>query len=143
MAILQMVKTLTPDIEAGTLQNIIVFDEANQLTEVSTTHNSDDDEYISREQLEKIFNTLPREFRSKGLSIIFADQTPHRLFSCVTSLPNLKILFRLSHLDNNHFTNNPKLQEYLTLQKKRHAVILNGNNEEIFVIKTENYFYEG
>jgi len=140
-AIFQMVKTLTPDIEAGNLQNIIVVDEAHQITERPITTNADDDDFISREQLEKIFNTLLREFRSKGLSLILVDQTPHRLFSCVTALPSLKILFRLSHLDNQIFTHNREIQEYLTLQKNRHAIVLNGNNEEIFVIKTIDYFY--
>ena len=141
MAILQMVKTLTPDVEATNLQNIIAIDEAHQITEKSITTNPDDDDFISREQLEKIFNTLLREYRSKGLSIVFADQTPHRLFSCVTTLPSLKILFRLSHLDNSMFTNNREIQEYLALQKNRHTVIMNGNNEEFFVIKTVDYFY--
>lgn len=140
-AIFQMVKTLTPDIEAGNLQNIIIIDEAHQITEKPITTNPDDDDFISREQLEKIFSSLLREFRSKGLSLIIADQTPHRLFSCVTALPNLKILFRLSHLDNEMFTHNHEIQEYLTLQKNRHAIIMNGNNEEIFIIKTIDYFY--
>ncbi|MFW9970119.1 MAG: hypothetical protein ACFFDF_07960 [Candidatus Odinarchaeota archaeon] len=140
-AIFQLVKTLTPDIEAGKLQNIIVIDEAHQISEKPITTNPDDDDFISREQLEKIFSSLLREFRSKGLSLILADQLPHRLFSCITALPSLKILFRLSHLDNIIFTHNQKIQEYLTLQKNRYALILNGNNEEMFVIKTIDHFY--
>ncbi|MFX1599710.1 MAG: hypothetical protein ACFFB6_03865, partial [Promethearchaeota archaeon] len=140
-AIFQMVKTLTPDIEAGNLQNIIIIDEAHQITEKPITTNPDDDDFIAREQLEKVFNSLLREFRSKGLSFILADQLPHRLFSCVTALPSLRILFRLSHLDNVIFTHNQRIQEYLTLQKNRHAIVLNGNNEEFFVIKTMDHFY--
>ena len=140
-AIFQMIKTLTPDVEAGRLQNIIVIDEAHQITEKPITSNPDNDDFISREQLEKIFTNLLREFRSKGLSFILVDPTPHRLFSCVTTIPSLKILFRLSQIDNRLFTGNLKVQDYLTLLKNRHAVILNGNNEEMYVIKTPDYFY--
>ena len=140
-AIFQMIRTLMPDIEVGMLQNLIVIDEAHQIAEKPITTNPDDDDFISREELEKILTTLIREFRSKGLSLIFADQTPHRLFSCVGSLPSLKFLFRLSDLDNNIFTNNLETQEFLTLLQNRHSLVINGNNEEIFVIKTLDYNY--
>ncbi|MHA2398535.1 MAG: hypothetical protein ACXADU_06565 [Promethearchaeota archaeon] len=138
-AIFQMVRTLLPDREAGKLQSIIVIDEAHQIGEKPITTNPDDDDFISREELEKILTTLIREFRSKGLSLVFADNTPHRLFSCIVSLPSLKFLFRLSHIDSQLFTNNLDTQEYLSILKKRHALVLNGNNEETFVIKTLDY----
>ena len=138
-AIFQMVKSLIPDMDVESLQNIIVMDEVHQLTEKSTIIDSNDDDFISRAQMELILNTLIREFRSKGLSFILIDHTPHRQFSCVTAFSSLKILFRLGHLDNELFTNNRSIQEYLTLQKNRHALILNGNNEEILVIRTTDY----
>jgi len=50
---------------------------------------------IAKEQLEKVFNSLIREFRSKGLEFIIADQTPSDLFYSTIKIPNLKILFRL------------------------------------------------
>ncbi|MHA2266649.1 MAG: hypothetical protein ACXAB8_02530, partial [Promethearchaeota archaeon] len=139
-AIFQMVRTLIPDVEAGKLQNIIVIEEAWHILELPITTNPDEDDFIAREQLELIFNTLIREFRSKGLSFFIADNLPNRLFKCVISLPSLKILFRLSNLDSNLFTNNLKTQEYLMLQRPRHALILDGNNEEIYVIKTPSCF---
>ncbi|MFX1525290.1 MAG: hypothetical protein ACFFCC_17415 [Promethearchaeota archaeon] len=142
-AIFQMVKTLIPDVEAGKLQNIVVIEEAFNILEKPITSNPDEDDYISREQLELIFNNLIREFRSKGLSFFISDNVPHRLFNCALTLPNLKILFSLSNLDSTLFTNNLKTQEYLMLQKPRHALVLNGNNEEIFVIKTPDYSYSG
>ncbi len=140
-AIFQMVKTLIPDVEAGKLQNIIVIEEAYQILELPITTNPNADDFISREQLELIFNNLIREFRSKGLSFFISDNTPHRLFSCALSLPNLKILFSLSHLDSKLFTNNLKTQEYLILQNPRYALIINGSNQEIFVVKTPEYKY--
>jgi hypothetical protein len=140
-AILQMVRTLTPDREAGKLESIIVIDEAHQILEESISRNPNSDEFISKEQLKLIFNHLMREFRSKGLSFILVDNVPNRLFSCATTLPSLKILFILDHLDMDVFTKNPYIQEYLILQSPRHALVMNGNNEEIFVIRTLDYQY--
>jgi len=139
--IFQMVRTLIPDVEAGKLQNIIVIEEAFHILELPITTNPDEDDFIAREQLELIFNNLIREFRSKGLLFFIADNIPNKLFSCVLSLPNLKILFSLNNLDSKLFTNNLKTQEYLMLQKPRYALILDGNNEEIYVIKTPHYTY--
>ncbi|KKN63929.1 hypothetical protein LCGC14_0497020 [marine sediment metagenome] len=138
-AIFQMVKTLTPDVEAGKLQNIIVVDEAYNILEEIVTKNYWQDDAISRDQLELIFNNLIKEFRSKGLSFFIADNTAHRLFSCAVSLPRLKILFGLGHKDSSLFTNNLKTQEYLLVQKKYHALIW--DNEEIYVIRSPNYTY--
>ena len=138
-AIFQMVKTLTPDVEAGKLQNIIVVDEASNILEEIVTKNYWQDDAISRDQLELIFNNLIKEFRSKGLSFFIADNTANRLFSCAVSLPRLKILFGLGHKDSSLFTNNLKTQEYLLVQKKHHALIW--DNEEIYVIRSPNYTY--
>ncbi|MFW9822149.1 MAG: hypothetical protein ACFFE4_04400 [Candidatus Thorarchaeota archaeon] len=140
-AIFQMVKVLTPDIEAGRLQNIIVIDEAYRILGKPDATNPKTDEFISKEQLEIIFSNLIREFRSKGLSFFLVDNHPQNLFSSATALPNLKILFGLDHLDLNIFTRNPKIQDYLVLQQNRNALIMNGNNEEFFVVKTPNYNY--
>lgn len=140
-AIFQMVRTLTPDREAEKLQNVIVIDEAHQILEEPVSNDPNSDEFISKEQLKLIFNHLMREFRSKGLSFILADNVPHSLFSCTTTLPSLKILFILDHLDMNVFTKNPQIQDYLLLQAPRNALIMNGNNEEIYVIRTPDYQY--
>ncbi|MFX1499936.1 MAG: hypothetical protein ACFFDH_03110 [Promethearchaeota archaeon] len=138
-AIFQMIRALTPDIELGRLQNIILIDEAHQILEKPISNNYDDDDYISREQLEKIFNELLREFRSKGLSFILADQTPSRLFECVTLLPSLKIVFRVGYPCNTRMIGNPKEQEFLMLQKNRQALILNGITGEKYVIETLDF----
>ncbi|MFX1530213.1 MAG: hypothetical protein ACFFBC_03790 [Promethearchaeota archaeon] len=140
-AIFQMVRILTPDIEVGKLQNIIAIDEAHQILEKPITNNPDHDEFISKEHLEIIFNNLIREFRSKGLSFILVDNAPHLLFNCATALPSLKILFGLDHLDINAFTGNLKIQDYLILQEPRNALIMNGNNQEFFVVRTPDYYY--
>ena len=138
-AIFQMIRALTPDVELGRLQNIILIDEAHQILEKPISNNYDDDDYISREQLEKIFNELLREFRSKGLSFILSDQTPSRLFDCVTLLPSLKIVFRVGYPCNTRMIGNPKEQEFLMLQKNRQALILNGITGEKYVIETLDF----
>lgn len=138
-AIFQMIRALTPDIEAGKLQNIIVIDEAHQILEKPITHNFDDDDYISRDQLEKIFNELLREFRSKGLSFILSDQTPSRLFECVMTLPSLKIIFRVGHPCNTVMVSNPNEQEFLKLQKNRQALVLNGISGHKYIIETLDF----
>ncbi len=138
-AIFQLIRNLTPDIELGKLKNIILIDEAHQILEKSVTNNYDDDDYISREQLEKIFNELLREFRSKGMSFILSDQTPSRLFTCVTTLPSLKILFRVGHPCNTTLIGNTKEQDFLMLQKNRQALILNGVSGEKYIIETMDY----
>ncbi|NVM19715.1 MAG: hypothetical protein HWN80_18580 [Candidatus Lokiarchaeota archaeon] len=135
-AIFQLIRVLIPDREAGKLKNIILIDEAHQILEKPITNNYDDDDFISREQLEKIFNELLREFRSKGLSFILSDQTPSRLFDCVTTLPSLKIIFRVGYPCNTTMLGNPVEQEFLMCQKNRQALILNGINGEKFIIET-------
>jgi hypothetical protein len=138
-AIFQLIRSLTPDIDIGKLQNIILIDEAHQILEKPISNNYDDDDYISREQLEKIFNELLREFRSKGMSFILSDQTPSRLFTCVTTLPSLKFLFRVGHPCNTTLIGNPKEQDFLMLQKNRQALILNGISGEKYIIETIDY----
>jgi GTPase SAR1 family protein len=138
-AIFQMVRALTPDIELGKLQNIIVIDEAHQILEKPVSRNFDDDDFISRDQLEKIFNELLREFRSKGLSFILADQTPSRLFDCVTTLPSLKIIFRVGYPCNKIMIGNPNEQELLMLQRNRQALVLNGISGHKYLIESLDF----
>jgi len=135
-AIFQLVRAITPDFEASTLKNIIVIDEAHQILEKPISKNYEDDDFIAREQLEKIFNQLLREFRSKGLSFIIADQTPSRLFESVTTLPSLKIIFRVGFPCNNTLLGNPVEQDFLMCQKNRQALVLNGITGEKFIMET-------
>lgn len=138
-AIFQLIRVFTPDTEAFKLQNIIVIDEAHQITEKSMSLNPDDDDFIATSQLEKVFTGLLREFRSKGLSFILSDQTPSRLFNCVATLPSIKILFRLGFPCNTLFTSNPRETDFLNLQKNRQALVYNGIMGEKYVIETLDY----
>jgi len=137
-AIFQMTRALIPDIEIGTLQHIILLDEAHQILEKILSNNPDDDDYISKEQLEKIFTNLLRVFRSKGLAFIISDQIPHRLFESATTLPSLKILFRLGYPDNIIFSNDNNELNLLSSLEKRIALMVNGNTGEKYAFKTLN-----
>ena len=140
-AIFQMIRTLTPDLEAERLQSIIVIDEAHQILEKTRESarkiNHDDD--VARAKLEEIFKVLLKEFRAKGLSFIIIDQTPSDLFDCVTKLPSLKILFRLGEHCSRQFTTNPQDLDFLSLLKDRQALVLNGVKGERYAIETIDF----
>lgn len=137
-AIFQMVRALLPDIETRGLNYLIVIDEAHQILGKPISNNPDDDDYIAREQLEKIFADLMKAFRSRGLSFILADQEPNRLFSCISTLPSLKFLFRLGYPDNALFSGDRNEQNFLSIQRNRYVLILNGITGERFVFRTLN-----
>ncbi|MFW9865712.1 MAG: hypothetical protein ACFFEN_06385 [Candidatus Thorarchaeota archaeon] len=138
----ELLTSALPDTQADKLEDIILIYEAHQIAERFITTNPDDYDFISREQLEKMLNTLIREFRSKGLLLIIADPNPHHLFNSVLTIHSLKILFMLSQLDYKLYINNLELQEYLTHLKQCCATALNGYNEENFTIETLDYLVE-
>lgn len=135
-AIFQMVRALLPEMDVHILNYLIVVDEAHQIFEKSASKNPDDDDFITRDQLERIFTELMKDFRSKGLSFILADHQPSRLFSCISTLPSLKFLFRLGYPDNILFSGDRVEQNYLSIQANRNALILNGITGERFVFST-------
>jgi len=139
-AIFQLIRSLTPDYEAGRLQHLIVIDEASIL-ERSRDHFTNNDFYIAKEQLEKIFNSLIREFRSKGLGFIIADNVPSNLFYSATNLPSIKILFRLWEDCIKRFTSILDDRQFLILLRKRRALVLNGNNSDRYSIQTVGFDY--
>ncbi|MHA1491554.1 MAG: hypothetical protein ACTSRI_18105 [Promethearchaeota archaeon] len=140
-AMFQMVRTLTPDVEVGRIQNIIVMDEAHQILRKPKGSYFSTDDSVALEELERIFDILLREFRSKGLAFFLADQTPSDLFECVTKLPSLKILFRMGKDCVKRFFNSLEDQDFVGLLKDRHALVLNGVKAERYVIKTIDYEY--
>lgn len=135
-AIFQLVRSLTPDYEAGKLRHLIVIDEAHQIAERSRDQRSNNDIFIAMVQLEKIFNTLILEFRSKGLGFIIADNNPSCLFYSATHGPSLQILFRLSEDSIKRFTSSFDDRNFLILLRTRRALVMNGNNSDRYAIQT-------
>jgi hypothetical protein len=135
-AIFQMICTLTPDVEGNVLQHLIVIDEAHAILEKYSSQDVNSDLFIAKTQLEKIFNSLIREFRSKGLGIILSDVTPSNLFTAATERPSIKILFCLNETSIGRFTHMMDDHKYLLLLRHRHALVLDGNNENRYSMKT-------
>jgi hypothetical protein len=135
-AIFQMIRALTPDVEWDSLQHLIVIDEAHAILEQSSSQDVNSDLYIAKTQLEKIFNSLIREFRSKGLGFILSDVTPSDLFTSATKLPSIKILFCMGETSIRRFTHMVEDHKYLLLLRHRHALVLDGNNANRYSMKT-------
>lgn len=138
--ILQMFRALIPDKEQDTLKQIIVLDEAHQLTEEPKNVNPEDDDYIAMDSFRKIFSQLIREFRSKGVGHILADQTSVGLYESVINIPCLFFLFQQSIASTQNFTNDLKEQELISRLDKRICMAKDGSYSYLF--KTEDFVYK-
>jgi len=138
-AIFQLIRTITKDSEYEELKYLIVIDEAHAILEKPITRNSDDADFIMKEQMAKIFSELLKEYRSRGVGFIIVDQSPSRLFDDVASQPSIKILFRQDHPNNLLFTEDPSERQILTELPNRLALVINGATGEKYLIKTIDY----
>ncbi len=138
-AILQLIRTVTKDSEAEELKYLIVIDEAHAILEKPITTNSDDADFIMKEQMAKIFSELLKEYRSRGAGFVIADQSPARLFDDVVSQPSIKIIFREDYPNNLLFSEDPFERQIFTQLPNRLALVINGATGEKYIIKTINY----
>ncbi len=138
-SIFQLVRTVTKDSEAEELKYLIVIDEAHAITEKPITTNSDDADFIMKEQMAKIFSELLKEYRSRGVGFIIADQSPARLFDDVVSQPSIKVIFREDYPNNLLFSEDPVERQILTQLENRLALVINGATGEKYLIKTLNH----
>ncbi len=138
-ALLQIIRTMTPDIETNQLKNLILIDEAHRILHKPITKNPDHHRFIRQEMMEIIFSELMKAFRSKGVGILIVDQQPRKLFDCVIDLTGLKILFRISDKGAALFSKNNNEQIILTQQKNREALVLDGAQGYKYRIKTKDY----
>ncbi|MBA7539727.1 hypothetical protein ES705_32011 [subsurface metagenome] len=138
-AIFQLIRTVTKDSEAEELKHLIVIDEAHAILEKPITTNSDDADFIMKEQMAKIFSELLKEYRSRGVGIIIADQSPARLFDDVVSQPSIKVIFREDYPNNLLFSEDPIERQILTQLANRLALVINGATGEKYLIKTLDY----
>jgi len=138
-AIFQLIRTLTKDKEIEDLKYIIVIDEAHAILEKPITRNSDDADFIMKEQMAKIISELLKEYRSRGVGFIIADQSPARLFDEVSSQPSIKVIFREDYPNNILFSEDSKERQILTQLENRIALVINGATGEKYLIKTLDY----
>ena len=135
-AFFQAVRALTDDSEEQVLRHIIVIDEAHAILEKPITSNSDDSDFIMKEQMSKIFSELLKEYRSRGIGFIIVDQSPIRLFDDVSSMPSIKVLFRQDYPNNTLFSEDNYDRQVLTQLPNRFALVMNGATGEKYLIKT-------
>ena len=138
-AIFQLIRTITKDSEDEELKYLIVIDEAHAILEKPITTNSDDADFIMKEQMAKIFSELLKEYRSRGVGFIIVDQSPSRLFDDVASQPSIKILFRQDYPNNILFSEDPFERQLLTQLSNRLALVINGATGEKYLIKSLDY----
>jgi len=135
-AVFQIIRSITRDIEIEQLKHIIVIDEAHAILEKPITHNSDDADFILKEAMVKIVSELLKEYRSRGVGIIIADQSPSRLFDEVVSQPSIKIVFREDYPNNTLFSESPIERQILTQLPNRTALVGNGATGEKYLINS-------
>ena len=138
-ALFQLVRTVTKDSEAEELKYLIVIDEAHAILEKPITTNSDDADFIMKEQMAKIFSELLKEYRSRGVGFVIADQSPARLFDDVVSQPSIKVIFREDYPNNLLFSEDPVERQILTQLPNRLALVINGATGEKYLMKTLEY----
>ncbi|MFX1570118.1 MAG: ATP-binding protein [Promethearchaeota archaeon] len=138
--IFQLLRTLTKDSEAEDLKYLIVIDEAHAILEKPITTNSDDADFIMKEQMAKIFSELLKEYRSRGVGFVIADQSPARLFDDVVSQPSIKIIFREDYPNNALFSEDSFERQILTQLENRLGLVINGATGEHYLIQTINYY---
>jgi hypothetical protein len=138
-AIFQLVRALTKDCEAEELKYLIVIDEAHAILEKPITTNSDDADFIMKEQMAKIFSELLKEYRSRGVGFVIADQSPARLFDDVVSQPSIKVIFREDYPNNLLFSEDPVERQILTVLENRLSLVINGATGEKYLVKTLDY----
>jgi len=89
-----------------------------------------------KEQMAKIFSELLKEYRSRGVGFIIADQSPARLFDDVASQPSIKVIFREDFPNNTIFSEDPFERQILTQLENRLALVINGATGQKYLIKT-------
>ncbi len=121
--------------ETNHLKNLIMIDEAHVLSGPPPKRLSvDDDEMVTFNVQTQIFSNLINEFRSRGVSLVLADQQEETLEFAKTT--GLKVFLRTritgEYLDENTL-------KLISRLKNRHAIVLSEN--EVVQIKTPNFMF--
>ena len=111
------------------------------ILEKPITNNSDDADFITKEQMTKIFSELLKEYRSRGVGFILADQSPFSLFEDISSQPSIKVIFREDFPNNTLFSEDIRERQMITQLPNRLALVINGATGEKYLIKTLDYMF--
>ena len=99
----------------------------------------DDADFIMKEQMAKIFSELLKEYRSRGVGFIIADQSPDNLFKDVTSQPSIRIIFREDFPNNTLVSEDLFERQMLTQLENRLALVINGATGEKYLTRTIDF----
>ena len=141
-AIFQLIRAVTKDNLIEQLKYVVVIDEAHVILEKPITNNSDDADFIMKEQMAKIFSELLKEYRSRGVGFILADQSPSSLFDEISSQPSIKVIFREDYPNNSLFTEDIRERQMITQVPNRLALVINGATGEKYLVKTLDYILD-
>ena len=87
----------------------------------------------------KIFCELLKEYRSRGVGFILADQSPSTLIDDVVAQPSIKVVFRQDYPNNLLFSEIPDTRQILTQIPHRIALVLNGATGEKYLMKSSDF----
>lgn len=87
----------------------------------------------------KRFSELLKEYRSRGVVVAIADQSPARLSDDVVSQPIIKVIFREDYPNNLLFSQDPVERQILTQLANRLALIINGGTWEKYLIRSLDF----
>jgi len=149
LLIFQMISKFTPELDEldsdkkiyGNLQHLIMLDEIGEFLSVASSPIYSDDEHLAKYYVNEKFENFLGVFRSRGVSLIYIDNKPSRLFESVYSLPSIKIVFRTAHSCNHLFTKIIEEQEFLKGLEHRRAIVIDGVNGYKYEIFTPDFEY--
>ncbi|GAI77375.1 unnamed protein product, partial [marine sediment metagenome] len=149
LLIFQMISIFTPELDEldfnkkilGNLQYIIMIDEIGDFLAEASSPIYSDDEHLAKHYVNEKWENILGVFRSRGVSLISADNKPSRLFESVHSLPSIQIVFRTAHSCNHLFTKIIEEQEFLKGLEHRRAIVIDGVNGYKYEIFTPDFYY--
>ena len=147
LLIFQMISKFTPELNEldsdkkkyGNLQHVIMLDEIGEFLSVASSPIYSDDEHLARHYVNEKFENFLGVFRSRGVSLMYIDNKPSRLYESVYSLPSIKIVFRTAHSCNHLFTKIIEEQEFLKGLEHRRAIVIDGVNGYKYEIFTPDF----
>ncbi len=135
--ILNLIQTFLPEQEEG-LKYVLVIDECHRIfSKPDSLGFQDSDDNNAARKMSQIIHEILAEYRSRGLSVIFADQDPPSLIEAIPKLPGIRVLFNLSdHQSPRLFTSDPQEIRILQTLPKRNFLLMNA--EERFIAYSKN-----
>lgn len=149
LLIFQMISIFTPELDEldfnkknlGNLQYVIMIDEIGDFLAEASSPIYSDDEHLAKYYVNEKWENFLGVFRSRGVSLLSADNKPSRLFESVHSLPSIQIVFRTAHSCNHLFTKIVEEQEFLKGLEHRRAIVVDGVNGYKYEIFTPDFYY--